>query len=93
LRPIPGPALQSRVLVSQPRGGVQASETTREEQRMSAVARNDNIVADSATSESKPTTPRSILRRDVPASSSMEGAPRKRVTFEGSVPDEKPGSG
>lgn len=38
---------------------------------------------EAAVREVKPSTPRSILRRDVPASSTaVEGATRKRVTFE-----------
>lgn len=38
---------------------------------------------DAAVREAKPSTPRSILRRDVPYSSTTaEGATRKRVTFE-----------
>ncbi|CAM9585996.1 unnamed protein product [Ectocarpus sp. 12 AP-2014] len=50
--------------------------------------------AAAAVPDTKPLTPRSILRREGCASSgAVEGAPRKRVTFEESVSDDKPSSG
>lgn len=48
-----------------------------------ADAAGNETEAEAAVREAKPTTPRSILRRDASGSSgAAEGATRKRVTFE-----------